>query len=272
MILVDRSVATPAFLEALLSPLRVADRKGFDSALGIQIEKFLFDEFSSHNVPTSKGEYTTEDGEGECDLVIETDEVIIFLEIKKKPLTRRARSGSDAHIVIDLAQSLLAAQLQAGWHEVRLRRYGHLELNYQGNTTRLELKGREIERIAVSLLDFGSFQDRILLERFLSATATTNLKPVDDSLRSKFDNLNCSLDELRSQMTALAGLTDARPFFNCWFLSVPQLLMLLGKIDGAESFKNALWSTRHAITGANDFYYDFYKMSQIRANVATERE
>lgn len=263
VILLDRSVSAPAFLEALMSPLRAANPSQFDSALGRKIEEFLCNELIARHIPTLSGNYQTTDGEGECDVIIESENVILFLEIKKKPLTRRARSGSDVHIVIDLAQSLLAAQLQAGWHEIRLRRDGYLDLWHQGNKTRVEIKDRQIERIAVSLLDFGSFQDRVLLERFLSATARIKLNPIDASLQPMFDTLNASLDELRTQMTMLARLSDQRPFFNCWFLSLPQLLIILDRVDGPEDFKKALWKTRHIITGSNDLYYDFYRMSQI---------
>ena len=131
------------------------------------IERFLETEFAAHGVPICGGEYDADGEHGECDLVIETPETVIFSEVKKKALTRRAKAGSDADLLLDLAGSLLAAQAQAGWHEVRLRRHEHLDLKREGMTRRLALNGRQVERVAVSLFDFGSFQDRILLKQFL---------------------------------------------------------------------------------------------------------
>jgi len=92
--------------------------------------------------------------------------------LKKKPLTRRAQAGSDVHILLDIANSLLDAQVQSGWHEARLRIHGYLDLTSPKGTARLELKGRSVERIALSLLQFGSFQDRMLLKQFLEASMT----------------------------------------------------------------------------------------------------
>lgn len=123
--------------------------------------------------------------------------------MKKKVLTRRARAGSDAQVILDLAGSLLAAQAQAGWHEVRLRRHGRLNLERNGATTRLELNGREVERLAVSLHDFGSFQDRVLLKQFMEASMNATFTPAEASLGTKFDEINEALAEIREQVAAL---------------------------------------------------------------------
>ena len=167
--LLDRSTCAPACLEALFTVLRKS-HKDFDGRRGTPIEAFLREQLAAQAVPTLSGKYVVDGEDGECDIVVETAKTIIFMEVKKKPLTRRAQAGSDAHVLLDLANSLLAAQVQAGWHEVRLRKHGFIELDDNGTKTRLELNGRGVERIAVSLMQFGSFQDRILLKQFLEAT------------------------------------------------------------------------------------------------------
>jgi hypothetical protein len=266
--LLDRSMCAPACLEALLSILR-AYSKTFDDRLGIPIEDFLRAEFHAHQVPTLSGKYVVDDEDGECDIVIETEQAVMFLEIKKKPLTRRAQAGSDAHVLLDLANSLLAAQVQAGWHEVRLRRKGFIDLTESGVTRRLELKERQIERIAVSLMQFGSFQDRIFLQQFLEGTLHSDFSVSDASLRKDFDKLNALLAEIRQQVNVLhAGEKElVRPFFHCWFLSLPQLLVLLDGVQGEEAFKKALWKTRHIVTGSSDFYFDLSHMRKLAGSV-----
>jgi hypothetical protein len=66
------------------------------------------------------------------------------------------------------------------------------------------------------------------------------------------------LAELRAQLNELAhgAPTVSQPFFHCWFLSVPQLLVLLDDVQGEEDFRKALWDTRHFTTGSSDFYFD----------------
>lgn len=183
---------------------------------------------------------------------------------KKKTLTRRAKAGSDAHLLLDFAGSLLAAQAQAGWHEVQLRRHHHLDLARDGIAKRLELNGREVERVAVSLLDFGSFQDRFLLKQFLELTMNVSFTPVAASLNEKFEELNELLVAIRKQVAALyPGQKEVnQPFFNCWFLSVPQLLVLLDGVTDGASFRAELWSCRHVVTGSSDFYFDLSRMRQ----------
>jgi Holliday junction resolvase-like predicted endonuclease len=105
------------------------ETKGLDDKVGLAVERFLEAEFASHGVPIGRGDYNAEGEHGECDLVIEASETVIFSEVKKKALTRQAKAGSDVYLLLDLAGSLLAAQVQAGWHEVRLRRHGHLDLS-----------------------------------------------------------------------------------------------------------------------------------------------
>ncbi|MCH5509686.1 hypothetical protein [Pseudomonas syringae] len=264
-ILLDRSVCAPACLEALLTQLR-AEMKNLDDRIGQSIEDFLKSEFASHGLYPKGGEYDSGGEHGECDLALETADTIIFAEIKKKPLTRRAKAGSDAHILLDLAGSLLAAQAQAGWHEVRLRKDGYLNLDSYGTLSRIDLNGREIERVAVTLLDFGSFQDRILLKQFLEGTLNVEFTPSDANLKKDFQQINSTLTEIREQLIELSSSEEdmRQPFFHCWFLSVPQLLVLLDNVTDSASFKSALWSCRHIATGSSDLYFDLSYMKHLR--------
>jgi len=267
-LLLDRSVCAPACLEALLIPLR-PDTEQFDDKVGKAVERFLAAELVLHGVAIERGDYDVPGAHGECDLVIETPETVFFAEVKKKPLTRRAKAGSDANLLLDLAGSLVAAQAQAGWHEVRLRQRAHLDLLHEGITTRVELNARGIERVAVSLFDFGGLQDRILLKQFLEAAMNAQFSPAAVNLNKGFKELNSALAEIRDQIALLnSGEKNVRqPFFNCWFLSVPQLLVLMdGVIDGA-GFRNAIWHCRHIVTGSSDVYFDLFYMKGLKKSV-----
>ena len=56
--------------------------------------------------------------EPECDVVIEDENNIVFIEIKKKALTSASRAGDDIKLIIDLSNSILDAHLQTGQHEL----------------------------------------------------------------------------------------------------------------------------------------------------------
>lgn len=271
--LIDKLACASAVIEALLAPLRDI-YPGLDDKMGTPIETFLCSELEKKGVTFSQGKYKSDGKDGECDLVIETSDRIIFLEIKKKPLTRKARAGSDVALLIDLAGSLLQAQLQAGWHEVRLRKAGYLDLlNQQSFCTRISLNGRDVERIAVTLFDYGGLQDRMLLKQFLEAHLTMNFSSSDAKLQKKLDDLNDKVEELRKQteMLVQSNNHNRQPFFNCWFLSVPQLLILLDDVTDNDSFKSALWDMRHTWTGSLDFYFDFSNWKRIRKGAETSK-
>ncbi len=261
--LFDHALGAMPSLEAMMTVLR-GRYKGLDGLLGTPVENFLRNEFAARGVPTLTGKYGVKGrDDGECDLVVETPDTIIFIELKKKALTRRAQAGSNAHALLDLAKSALAAQLQAGWHEVRLRRDGYIDLDENGKITRLQHNGRHIERVAVSLTQFGGFQDRVFLHRFLEAIYNSNFSVTEPTMQKDFAELNDMLQELRDQLTQLHPGAEQldRVFFHCWFLSVPQILLLLDDTHDPASFKAALWKTRHMATGSSDIYHDYALLS-----------
>lgn len=259
-LLVDRSVCGWGYLESLLTALR-PHHKQFDDKVGLAIESFLREELHSHGVPTVSGDYDVPGAHGQCDIVPETPETVFFMELKKKSLTRRARAGVDVDLLLDLAGSLLDALAQAGWHEVRLTKYGSLDLAYDGTRQTLSLGGRGIEKIAVGMMDFGSFQDRAMLMKFMEGTLNLNFGARDPLYEKKFRLINDALEEIRDQYNATYE-RDAeirQPFFNCWFLSIPQLLVILDGVTDVKSFRDALWICRHITTGTSDLYFEISK-------------
>lgn len=268
-VLIDRSVCAPACLEALLTALRPMDKQ-LDNHVGLAVERFLAREFQARGVSVASGEYRHLNKEnGECDLVVGAPETLLFFELKKKALTRRAKIGSDADLLRDLAESLLDAHVQAGWHEVRIQAAGHLDLRRHGVVERVDLAGRDVEKIAVSMLDFGRFQDRVNLAHFLEAAMKSSFTPHDATLAKKFDRINASLQAVRDQLALKypdGGPAD-QPFFNCWFLSVPQILILLDDVTDAASLRGALWASRFMTTGSSDFYHERAYAKRLRGDV-----
>lgn len=266
--MVDRAICSLGFLEALFALLRLEDRK-FDAAMGLSIETYLINEFAQHGIHCASGKYRVDGKDGECDIVIETEQTIYFLELKKKPLTRNARSGSDIHLLVDLADSLLASQTQAGWHEVRIKKAGYLDLRRGDETERIDLKGRSVEKLAITLLDYGVYQDRILIKNFLeiglSATFNIPTDVQDEILSKSIDKLNLAFEGWRALNSELFGPGSiTNPFINCWFLSIPQLLLILDGVDTPTSFSQAMVVNRHLVMNTQDFYYEYFRAKSIK--------
>lgn len=169
---------------------------------------------------------------------------------------------------MDLSESILEAQRQAGRTELLLREKGLISLKdpLDNSVSEIVLGEREIERISITLLDYGSFQDRTVVKQFLDICLQTNFTARDAAHKKKFDELLLKLTNLRSQSESLSKFANGdrdQPFFHCAFISVPQFLVMLDDVSSNEDFKQALWETRHSSTGSLDFYFDYSYLSKL---------
>lgn len=267
-VLMDSSWCGAAFYEAIAAELRRAGIKGVDDNIGLAAERFIKQELSKKGVTHLSGKYH-HNGDGECDLVVETSNTIIFIEMKKKPLTRAARGGKDVNILLDISGSLIASQVQLGRHEILLRTQGYIDLQTSSGPKRLKLQGREIERISLSVLDYGGIQDRRVISQILNIALSSKFTPADLCLQPQFDILNKKCQDLQKQTNELYALGAWRnphtPHFNCWFLSIPQFLVLLDDVKSNDDLKKELWETRHISMSSLDFYFELAMAKDIHA-------
>lgn len=280
-ILMNHSWCSPSFYEAVVFELRQEYDKNIDNKIGFHgIEKIVKNELVSRGLTYGYGEYkvdknrfNTHREKGKCDVVIETNDTIIFIEIKKKPLIRKSQAGSAIDVFVDLSKSLIEAQLQLGWHEIIIRDKGYLELETDLGKKQVQLNGRAIERIALTLSDFGGLQDRTILFQILDLMLTTRFGVNREEDKTKLSEVHKKLDKLLEQQKKLIALGKKQngfPFFNCWFLSLPQLLIILDDVNSNELFKNALWRTRHISTKSLNFYFEYAWATDNLTNNAPE--
>jgi len=60
-------------------------------------------------------------------------------------------------------------------------------------------------------------------------------------------------------------LVVANPFFHCWFLSLPHVLVLLSEVTDAASFWGALLQTRSIVSGAQDYYFELARIRRWKS-------
>ena len=235
--------------------------------MGLAMERLLSRELSKHGLRVSvdkHGKYRMFDPiegksvDGECDVVVETDDTILFFELKKKPLTRLASTGDELAGLVDLAASLMAAQSQLVRHERILR---HNKCITFEDGFRLDHNGRDVVRVAVPLLDFGGVHDKYMLGQLLAALMGRTLSahgatpPQETALKK----LNKSIEDLTTQMGLLANvpIQPISVFRSCWFLSIPQILMLLDGVDGPELLTRRITTMGRVTFRTLDFYRDY---------------
>lgn len=263
-------VSATGFYEAIATGARAVFGNEADSKIGKSMERLLSDAFESRGIVpsvTSK-KYKIEQGSNpECDLVVECESAVILIELKKKSLKAESYSGNPLSASLDLCLSALALQKQLGRHELRLREHGRIEFL---DGTIVELKERRVERIAVSLFDWGGTQDRFVLQRIAEnlVGATLSASGLSEEQAKHIAEANKTLDRLQTQMLRLRnlGVEDTEQIGSWWFLSVPQLLFLLHNVKGPDAFYADLRLVRSVYSGHMDFYKDLTYWRHAREN------
>ncbi|MRG47566.1 hypothetical protein GFS24_20760 [Chitinophaga sp. SYP-B3965] len=265
-LLCDKSWCASGFYEVLISQVRAFDNK-CDGNVGVALELFIYKKLNQKGIKHVHGQYHPSIAPpGEADLIIESENNIAIIEIKKKILTKKAKGGSDIQLIKDLASSLLDAQIQAGRTEIILRAKNEISLvgASDGSTITVSLNNRNVDRIALTQWDYGCFQDRTFTTNLLSNMSMAEiglLDKSDEGLNKDFEKLSGKLMVLTDQYEELDRIDPSFshfPFFNCWFLSISQLLTIIRYSDGNQEFEKALAATRHVSLQTLNFYVEFY--------------
>jgi len=263
-IVLDHSICAPAMVEATLAFMRELGL--VTSELGFAVEDLLSTELRNIGIDVKNGKYQNYEQTLECDLVIENDTNILFIETKAKALTRAGRAAFDISLLKDITDSLIHAIIQSGRHNLLKDKKISLVAGAEEPIT-IELRDRRIERIAITLHDFGGFQDRIVIDQILQNHVSIEYQAVDPRHQPEIDKVNKKLKDLKNNYLKLyeeAGSpNNPRMFFNCWFLSVPQFLILLDNVYDKESLERELNHSRHITYNTNDFYYELKLANQL---------
>jgi hypothetical protein len=252
------------FYASLANLFKAGGVNGHD--MGKAIEDFVGRVFSSsgitfhsnkeYKIPSQvREELSINSIKRECDYIIETSDTIILIELKRKTLTTGARAGNSLKSIIDLSQSFLHALAQTGCHEYLLRRDGFIKFE---DGTKIELLNRNIERVALSLFGFFSLQDGHLIHQILNILINAKIESED---KKEDEKVNKNLLELQNQYnTNIFRDTYLKPnitFFNCRFISVPQLMEILSNSSNNEELLIELNHTRQASTGSKDWFSEY---------------
>lgn len=258
IVLLNAAWCAPAFYEAIRSAVRAQFPDQTDNKIGKAFERMVISRLRERGVTTSSGVYRVGNVDGECDLVVESDDTIILFELKKMGLTRQ-RAGDVLSVLLDLSRSLLRAQAQLAQQELILYEHGALELVSDGARCRIERRGRWVDRVVVTLLDFGALQHRDALQQIMQTMISSKIVTSDPEEERRVREIQkeaLRLAQLQGRLHEIRPI-NGPPLFNCWFLSLSQLLVLLDDTASNETLRDALHTTRHLSFGTLDFYYEY---------------
>jgi Holliday junction resolvase-like predicted endonuclease len=252
--------------------------KGFDDeALGPLFEEFVRASLAAKGMAVLHGKYGGKQDAGQCDAVVETNDAIIFVELKSKMLRREGRGGDGVTLLADLGQAAVRPLSQAMKHHAYLKVHGNeMTLRRDGTEQNLALRGREVLKVSVSRGDMSSLHERPYLQVLLRSGSYGRFDAEELGRQSEFDQLHRYFKRLMNAALEVGDL-DAKnpmPFSTCWSLSVFQLLVLLERATDAESFSHELQRTRRVIMPNRDFYvgYEFMLGLKERAEAQARED
>ena len=214
--------------------------------VGSAFESYVHHIFRQKGVDCLSGKYKFGKGKKrECDLVIETQNSIIFFELKKKALTKLAETGDDLALLVDAGCALLETQIQLIKHSISLRELGKLTFEYHESPQNLELGSRKMALVSLSLHEFPAFQDTSNVGQILRFMSSSTFSAADsnesESAVAALKKLNekckdlISLEKKYKELST--GSIEEAPRLERWFLSLGQLIELLEGVQSGENFE-----------------------------------
>ncbi|WP_369920201.1 hypothetical protein AB8E32_18040 [Marinomonas polaris] len=230
--------------------LKISDKYNpkTEQNLGFALESFIKENFEASNVkyhhsfeylsPEYMKKITdTNRNQGECDFIVESNDYIFLIEVKKKGLTKDSLSGSPLHLLIDTTLSFIKSINQLTTIELILLNEG--KIKNSNNTKTINLDGRDIFKLILSLEDMASLQCDNIKSSILHGLYNTKFSVSNESAIEPIDKINKTLNEFTRLHSELMGKSDDykhSPFHRVSYLSTPQLLTLLEDVNNNEDF------------------------------------
>ena len=258
------TIGSWGWFEALMTVVRNQEKennkKNIDKEVGELIEVYIKEKLVDKDIKHCSGTYSSSE-EGEADLMVEGTNGIMLFEIKKKNLTRKAKSGNEFKIVADLLGSLIDSQAQCFRTSHLMIKDGYVDLNDRnGNVTRVEKQDRTAECISVCLGAFGPLQDRMLIKSIMKEMCnnllTAEYEGTDKQTIKDVKKFNKDMQKwmpfLNEERTN--GDSKRNPFFNSWFLDFEQLMLIVKESNSNDELHARLIETKYVTTGSYNFY------------------
>ena len=239
--------------------------------IGTNLEKIIRNYLEKNGFTIHYGKYYGSDRE--CDIVVEEADHILFIEVKKKTITRRSVSGYPTDIIIDLIDMFIHSQEQALAHETYIRK--HDEIKFR-NGTSLSLTGREISTVSISLFDSYTLNDRSLCIKIMEYILKLRLEIKDghesddnfDRIKKSIKEKNSKIENLNNYLFELCG-NDEKEYrkktFSIWFLSLELILFFIDEsIKKKRSLSSIISSIKNISFSTGEVYSEYCNSDRLK--------
>ena len=202
----------------------------------------------------------------ECDILLHSDNYIIFMELKKKELTKISKKGNIFSLLNDLSFSLLDSSYQANKHMRYISEFKEIKFYKVKDDNKpevtIDLNDREILKVSISSLDYLSLHSKDVFQKFIrllynKEIVVSNENSIEEcaSIRS-FNESNHKLSKELYNEHSKYQLEEVLGFYNSYFLNVFHIIFMINRSDNSEHFIDFLLKSRAFITPYRDFYHE----------------
>ncbi|PXW18963.1 hypothetical protein BY447_0527 [Pantoea sp. JKS000250] len=269
-IILPSCITSLAILNATIKQISFPNNKfnnAIDSKIGKYLERFLIERFENSGIKVYSGDFISLDRKtsGDCDLFIASPKANYIFELKKKSLTRKAMSGEDFSLIRDLGDSVMRSQSQCAKIEYVLLTDNQLTLKDDRGEHLIKYNGMPVQKISVSLNDFGALQDKTVFNTILRLSTQTVFSSTDPVIDLSLVNWRKYLKIFMDYNSLLEPLrNDNVPaFIDNSFMSLPQLMTILDGCCNVESFDKEYGFSRTISYSTRDFYKEYSEKRKL---------
>lgn len=250
-LLVDKNYCSWNFYEIILKMLNYPN-------IGTNLENLIYKQLADKKYKLYKGKYiNSKNKEGECDIVIETKNKIIFIEVKKKAITSKALEGDEVKIAEDIIDSFMHSQEQILKHEYSIKLDKKIEFENGGV---LKLNNKEIVKVSVSLFDNYMLNDKSMalnifefFQKIKFFNTTKKLEEKNKKIENIIEKLNLIYEDNPQEYR--------KNRYDVYFLSLELFLYYL-RIN--KSIDEVLQDIRQISFSTGDLYYEYIELMKIK--------
>lgn len=254
-----------AFLHCISDLVR-GSIKGYDEKIGELLEQLVENKLKEAGYKvTARQSYSLSKEERErfdissekleLDAKILLEKAIVFIEIKKKILTQKSKSGDAFHLLNDLSLSLLTSLLQAVKHKIILL----------GKDDKDTKEVKEVRLVSLSLFDFDTLHSPQFVKAFLSLIIRSEIYMEilpEYATASEYKEKICKINEILKELHKRIASNKHEDLMLVSFLNYFHLIFMVDFLkDKDEVTKKKLYDfcfrKQNAIVSSFDFYQSF---------------
>ena len=261
----------------------VLHSREFSRGLGNRLDSFVKELLDKKHYLYKYGTYAPKipRQEGECDLILEDDKRIVFIEIKNCGLPYEFVSADIVTILKCLGEGMLKAQQQILHHRLHLLENNQEMQLYKDKNDAIpsytldNKQNKRIYSISLCASEYAFFTSGVIAKRLTENLANMSFNAYDKSRDIELKNLNTLSTNFRSLIEEYSkhkdNLTTDDLFFCSTFKTLQQFYTALNLSKNISEFIDFLTFDTYFILPYFNFYVDLLYKIQMEKSVNNDK-